>query len=500
MPQYVEIDSLQDLIRFLGSSNHVEESLNKIIHSCLKVAQAKRGTIVLYETSTLQNVKTLVRNAGDSFGAIDHQLNQLVSGKIMSSDSIFLTNDILREFNYGNPPKHLEDYGPSLAVPLVYEGKKIGVLHLSNGKGGPEFGQNAIELITIIALLSAQFIHKTQLHETLFEDNKRLKEEIALQNDQGTIVGNSAGLQEVFRKISLLSSSDATVLLVGESGTGKELIARAIHYHSARARKPFIAINCAAIPATLFESELFGHEKGAFTGAITNQLGKFELANEGTLFLDEISEMPNELQPKLLRVLESKKFYRVGSHTEVGYDVRVIAATSQNLEEAVNSGKFREALFHRLNVIPLLLPPLRERKEDIPLIANHYLREFSHGTKTFKPDALQFLQSREWKGNIRELKNSVERISIFIRSKEITLKEILDNNVVTNQESLPDIHSALSRFLAENELQKDMLEEVEKILVQIAMRQSQGNVSQAAKVLGIDRNALQRRIDKYGTT
>ena len=220
-------------------------------------------------------------------------------------------------------------------------------------------------------------------------------------------------MEELRRKIAAAAGAEATVLLVGETGTGKELAARSIHLSGPRAEKPFVAINCSAIPATLVESELFGYERGAFTGAAGSQKGKFELAHEGTLFLDEIGEMPLELQPKLLRILEEKSYYRLGSTAEFSSDVRVIAATSKDLYAAAQEGKFREDLYHRLSVLPIHLPPLRDRPDDIQLLAEAFLRESSRGARQFTPDALDTLRRMPWRGNVRELRNAVERVSIF---------------------------------------------------------------------------------------
>jgi DNA-binding NtrC family response regulator len=288
------------------------------------------------------------------------------------------------------------------------------------------------------------------------------------------------------------------VLIVGETGTGKELTALAIHRQSPRWSEPFIAVNCAAIPAELFESELFGHDRGAFTGATSMVKGKFELADGGTLFLDEISEMPLPMQPKLLRVLEEKKFTRVGAAEEIRVDVRLLAASSKDLAKAVAAGEFRDALFHRLNVVPIHLPPLRERKEDIPLLAQTMIEELSSGGKRFAPDALKLLQARQWWGNVRELRNAVERISIFVQKKSIGADDITALGLHTDGIGPARLVAALRDAIFTEHSGSNVPELIEKELLKIALAECSGNVTQAAELIGIERMAFQRRIEKFG--
>jgi transcriptional regulator with GAF, ATPase, and Fis domain len=298
--------------------------------------------------------------------------------------------------------------------------------------------------------------------------------------------------------IALVASSSANVLITGETGTGKELTARALHSQSPRSLMPFVAVNCAAIPAELFESELFGHERGAFTGANSTVKGKFELADGGTLFLDEISEMPLGLQPKLLRVLEEKEFSRVGSSDLIRVDVRVLAASSRNLAEAAKAGEFREALFHRLNVVPIVLPPLRERREDIPLLAQAMLRDLSSGVKRFDNGALELLQSRQWAGNVRELRNAVERISIFVRNRTVSAEDIRVLGLHADVVNSDRLVSALRELILSDQSNPNVSEVIEKELLRIALAESGGNVSLAARMIGIDRMTFQRRLERFG--
>ena len=320
------------------------------------------------------------------------------------------------------------------------------------------------------------------------------------------IIGEAPAMQEVFRAIGRLSRSNITVLINGESGTGKELVARALHRHSPRAGKPFIALNMAAIPKDLLESELFGHERGAFTGAQTARQGRFEQADSGTLFLDEIGDMPQELQTRLLRVLAEGEFYRVGGHTPTRVDVRVIAATHQDLEQRVRDGLFREDLFHRINVIRIHLPPLRKRREDIPLLMSHFLKraakELDVEPKALRTDVESYLSNLEWPGNVRQLENLCRWLTVMASGREIHLDDLppdLRDQPVT-QHSGGDWEDALrlwaSQSLArgDNHILDKALPAFERILIAVALEQTGGHRQEAAKLLGWGRNTLTRKI------
>ncbi|MCX7096691.1 MAG: nitrogen regulation protein NR(I) [Methylococcales bacterium] len=325
------------------------------------------------------------------------------------------------------------------------------------------------------------------------------------------IIGEAPAMQEVFRAIGRLARSHITVLINGESGTGKELVAKALHRHSPRAKNPFIALNMAAIPKDLMESELFGHEKGAFTGAQTRRAGRFEQANGGTLFLDEIGDMPAELQTRLLRVLADGEFYPVGAHLAVKVDVRIIAATHQDLETLVNQGRFREDLFHRLNVIRIHIPALRERKQDIPLLLRHFLQqaasELGVEMKILRPEAEAFLSTLEWPGNVRQLENSCRWLTVMASSREIHLHdlppELLSSSpekevVVTGWETM--LRSWVDQQLTAKsaEVAKQTIPAVEAILIKAALSHTHGKRHEAAILLGYGRNTLTRKIKELG--
>jgi two-component system nitrogen regulation response regulator GlnG len=327
----------------------------------------------------------------------------------------------------------------------------------------------------------------------------------------GEIIGKAAAMQEVFRAIGRLSKSSITVLITGESGTGKELVAKALHTHSPRANKPFIALNTAAIPSELLESELFGHEKGAFTGAYAQRKGRFEQADTGTLFLDEIGDMPAELQTRLLRVLAEGTFYRVGGHTPVKVDVRIIAATHQNLEELVRKGAFREDLFHRLNVIRIHNPPLRERRDDIPLLLKFFLRraaeELHVDAKMLSPAVTTYLQGLTWQGNVRQLENTCRWLTVMASGQEVVMDDLpseLQEREQNKAEIPGDWEKALAQFAAHRlangstAFLDEMYPIFERILLQAALDKTGGRKIEAAELLGWGRNTLTRKLKELG--
>jgi two-component system nitrogen regulation response regulator GlnG len=325
------------------------------------------------------------------------------------------------------------------------------------------------------------------------------------------ILGATPAMQEVFRAIGRLSRSSITVLITGESGTGKELVAQALHRHSERAGNPFIAINTAAIPRDLLESDLFGHERGAFTGAQAMHKGRFEQAHGGTLFLDEIGDMPAELQTRLLRVLADGEFYRVGGHLPIKTDVRIIAATHQNLEARVNDGGFREDLYHRLNVIRIHSPALRERVEDIPILLEHYLtraaNELDTEVKRLRPEVIQHLQQLPWPGNVRQLENACRWLTVMASGAEIQMRDLPPELQAGNENSGSenDDWAVILKHWAEHQLRQghdgilqDALLRFEQVLMEAALQSTQGRRQDAAKRLGWGRNTLTRKIKEHG--
>lgn len=343
--------------------------------------------------------------------------------------------------------------------------------------------------------------HKQQLH--------RISD---IASDTPEIIGEAPSMQEVFRAIGRLSKSNINVLITGESGTGKELVALSLHRHSPRSHEPFIAINTAAIPKELLESELFGHEKGAFTGAQSLRRGRFEQADGGTLFLDEIGDMPSELQTRLLRVLADGEFYRVGGHTPIKVNVRVIAATHQNLEENVKKGLFREDLFHRLNVIRIQLPSLRERREDIPallkLFLNRAIKELEVEQKTILPEVEDYLSTLDWPGNVRQLENTCHWLAVMTSGQNIHMSdlphELQPDSGKQVESSAPNWQDGLFNWCQQQlasgnkAIGEPVITEVEKILIRAALNKTGGRRNDAANLLGWGRNTLTRKIKEHG--
>jgi len=322
------------------------------------------------------------------------------------------------------------------------------------------------------------------------------------------IIGEAPAMQEVFRAIGKLSNSNSTVLLIGQSGTGKELVAKALYQHSPRKENSFIALNMADIPKDLLEAELFGHEKGAFTGADEKRVGRFEQANGGTLFLDEIGDMPLETQTRLLRVLSNGEFYRVGGREPIKVDVRIITATNQNLEELVKNGEFREDLFHRLNVIKLSLPKLNERKEDIPELVKHFFQksseELQEEKKFLSEEVENYFRTLSWPGNVRQLENTCRWLTVMSPSKEVQLEDLPDELKLENSEEENNWKVVLKSW-SENYLEngyKNLLEEVgpefERTLIRVALNKTKGKKKEAAELLGWGRNTLTRKIKELG--
>jgi len=326
----------------------------------------------------------------------------------------------------------------------------------------------------------------------LEEENKLLKQKFAQDYE---LTGNSELIKDLKELISIVAPTNAWILIMGENGTGKELVARSIHKQSKRSQNPFVEVNCAAIPEELIESELFGHEKGAFTGATEKKRGKFELANEGTIFLDEVADMSLKAQAKILRILQEKKCERVGGSKVIGTDVRVLVATNKDLEHEMEEGRFRQDLYYRLNVIPLRIPSLRDRKEDIPLLVNHFLKEISlkegMGKKTIADDALAILMEHDWPGNVRELKNIVDRLVIMTPSDVITGDDTPFLMKESQELKLDDSYLFPSSF-------KTAKMEFEKRFIARKLQENNGNVSKTAELIGLERSNLHKKIKGYG--
>jgi Nif-specific regulatory protein len=414
-------------------------------------------------------------------------VSRTLAGKVIGESLSVLAADVLEEPELAAAASLRRAFIQSLiAVPLRHLDRPLGLLYLDAREPGTRFDEGHLQLATAVAAIAAGALATVRQIEWLEAENRRLA--AGFTHD---MVGESPRMREIYRLLRRVAATDSTVLLLGESGTGKELAARAIHRASPRAERPFVAVNCATLSETLLESELFGHEKGAFTGAAARKLGKVEVADTGTLFLDEVGEIPLPLQAKLLRFLQEREFERVGSTHPLRVDVRVVAATNRNLEQAARAGTFREDLYYRLNVITLNLPPLRERREDIPLLASHFAARTSQRlgrpTAGFTPEARACLVRYDWPGNVRELANAIERAIVLGEDDLIRPEDLPEAVIETGSAS----GAAVTRY-------HETINETKKRLVLVALEEARGNVTKAGALLGIHPNYLHRLLSNLG--
>ena len=381
-----------------------------------------------------------------------------------------------------------------VAAPILLGGRAVGALSVELAYDRERDLHRVLSYVTLLACTMAQAVagsRRAQERQRLSDETSDLRNRILEHTDFPRLVGTSAPLGEVQTQVAQVASSDTTVLLRGESGTGKGLIAQAIHHNSPRARKPLVTVSCAALPADLIESELFGYEAGAFTGAYTAKKGRLEMANGGTLFLDEVGELTPGVQVKLLRVLQQREFERLGGTETHSLNIRVLAATNRNLEKAIAAGEFREDLYYRLNVFSIFVPPLRDRKADILLLADHFLERFAreHGknVRRISTPAIDMLASYHWPGNVRELSNAIERAIV-----------LCDGGVVHAHHLPPTLQTAESSGTAANQSLQEMVEAVEKDALQDALKQSRGNRAVAARLLRTTRRIFNYKVRNYG--
>lgn len=426
-----------------------------------------------------------------------HKVSSFVSREVMSSRQAILAENVAADQTLVQRDSIAELRVASLiCAPVFYENQLLGLLHLYQTNPTGPLNADDLDFTLAVARQLGAVWHRLRREITLASENQSLRAQLRLETE---LIGESPAWKRVLEQAMRVARTKATVLIRGESGVGKELIARAIHQASPRRDGPYVTLNCAALTETLLESELFGHEKGAFTGATERLIGKFESADGGTIFLDEIGEMSLGTQAKFLRVLEGHPFERVGGHVPIHVDVRVVAATNRALEEAVRAGTFRRDLFFRLQVVQLDVPPLRERLDDVPLLAEHFLKRFSRETgrkfKGFTAAALDKLQSYHWPGNVRELKNVIERAVALVPGPLIDAVDIWLSHLDTPMENtqrqtplatLPAAYQPLS------------LDELEKRHIQATLEYTEWNKSQAAAILGIERSTLDRKIKAYG--
>ena len=483
----LNLSALLKISRVVHAIRDLEELQAQLLDLIFEVVPAGRGAILLADGAEQEFSCTYAKTRQATHPQLV-RVSRTIARKVMKEDVAILGIDVpsgkLREVE----SLAASDVRSLVCVPLSVFQRRIGCIYLDSTSAANRFNEDHLQLMAGVAGISAVALDNARRVQWLEQENQRLTSEV---RQEQSLVGEGARMKEVFQFIGRVAPTDSTTLIEGESGTGKELAARALHRNSHRSGKPFVAINCAAIPETLLESDLFGHERGAFTGAASLKKGRLEGADGGVVFLDEIGELALGLQVKLLRVLQEREFERVGGTHSIKIDVRLIAATNRDLAEAVRKGEFRQDLYYRLAVMKLTMPPLRERREDIPMLTRHFVQKNAKRCKV-KPkpvsrEAMAALVNYEWPGNVRELENAVER-ALVMGSSEMVLLEDLPESLL--EQAVPD-DAEEGRYHAH-------LKEVKKQLILDAVEQTRGNYVEAAGILGVHPNYLHRLIRNLG--
>lgn len=494
-----EVRLLSDISKALADSLDLETTLRSLLKSLDTHLKLQRGTITLFDQdSETINIRVAHGLSEKSRKLGSYKVGEGITGMVVESGKEIVVPDISKDPRFlhrtQSRKKKQNEKIAFFCVPIKLEGRTIGALSVDRqARNKDSFAVN-VGLLNIIANMVAQAVKLHRLVESdrnqLRDENIRLRRELKEKFNIHNMVGSSNAMQEVYRLIEQVADSNANVLIRGESGTGKDLVAHAIHYNSPRAEKPFVKVNCTALPETLLESELFGHEKGAFTGATDRKLGRFERAQGGTIFLDEIGDFPLNLQVKLLRVIQFREFERLGGYETIKANVRIIVATNKNLEEQIQRNLFREDLYYRINVFPIYLPPLRDRKDDIMLLADWFLEKLAaanrkHITRISTP-AIEMLTRYHWPGNVRELENCIERAVL-----------LSDSDVIRSEHLPPSLQMIRKTEPASRRTMVEIIENMEKELIVDALKKSGGQQRKAAADLGITERILGYKIKKY---
>jgi Nif-specific regulatory protein len=494
-----EVELLSDVSKSLAESLDLEETLTSMLKSFDTHLKLRRGMITLLDPDTETiNVRLAHGLSKKSQSLASYKVGEGIIGRVVQDGKEIIVPDISKDPRFLHKTRsRRQEKGKQIAffcVPIKLEGKTIGALSVDKQSDPKNDFEANVRLLNVIATMVAQAVKLNKLVESdrkkLSEENVRLRRELKSHFNIHNMVGTSNAMKEVYRLIEQVSNSNATVLLRGESGTGKDLVAHAIHYNSLRADKPFVKVNCTALPDTLLESELFGHEKGAFTGAAERKLGRFERAHGGTIFLDEIGDFSLNLQVKLLRVIQFKEFERVGGLETIKTNVRIVVATHKNLEEQIKEGLFREDLYYRINVFPIYMPLLRERKDDIMLLADYFLEkiaiENNKNISRISTPAIDMLTRYHWPGNIRELENCIER-AVLLCNDDVIRSEHLPPSLQMIKKTEPVAQRSLT----------EIIENKERELIVDALKKFEGNQRKTAKELGISERILGYKIKKY---
>jgi Nif-specific regulatory protein len=466
----------------------VRSLLTQILESATLLSEGEASSLLLVDKDSGKLFFEIALGAkGSAVKQFSLNLGEGIAGWVAQHNTSLIVDDVNKDKRFFAEISKNIDFPTRtiLAVPMRKKDECIGVIELLNKKDGKYFTQEDLQWLEIFANQAALAIQNARSLEKAREEIHFLQDQIQTDRGYHTLIAKSPALLEKLEIIDRVAKTDSSVLILGESGVGKELFAEQIHLRSARKNQPFVRVNCAALPEGLLESELFGHVRGAFTDAVQNRRGRFEIADSGTIFLDEIGDLPLKLQAKLLRVIQQRTFEKVGSSESTTVDVRILAATNRDIERLVEVGEFRSDLYYRLNVLPIYIPPLRERKEDIPELAGFFLKKFARETKKpfdgFAEDAMEAILAYSWPGNVRELENAIERACVIGNEKRIRYDDLL----IKTKSLVPDA-------VVENRNLKSALNIFKKYFIQKALEENQWNQTETAKSLDIQRTYLSR--------
>ena len=497
-----QLDVLEEIAAATVTDRPLDSILELIVEKCVACLGVEQGAVHLFDETVSQEqpLRTLMRHVKSDARSTPYRIGEQLAGWMLTHKSPLRVNNAASDGRIRVPSFAAETLKSLLSVPLLSKGELLGVLTVFNKKNGADFNDADERVLSIIAALSAQILRTAELigglrqdREVLTSENSHLWRQVNKKFSTENIIGSGAKLREVLKTIEQVRDTSVDVLITGESGTGKELIAKTIHYTSPRARKPFVALNCAALPDTLLESELFGIEKGVATG-VEKRMGQFEAAHGGTLFLDEIGDLSLAAQAKILRVLQERIVQRVGGREEIPIDVRILAATNKDLGAAVKDQQFREDLYYRLNVIHIRTPPVREIREDIHELAHFFLgrycEEFKKPAMTFSPEALAALVAAPWHGNIRQLQNELKRLVICAAGNVISVSDLREE-VRGDADELPEQETSGERSTIDRAMDRH-----EKQILTDALKDHNGNQVQTAKALGLSRQGLIKKLKR----
>src|SRR6476659_7557383 len=493
-----KLSTLLEASQALSVTLDLKESLQRVLEILGRHHGAVRSTVVLLNENS-GDVELEAASGAITAKRVRYRVGEGITGKVVQTGKPMVVPRVSREPAFLNRvsdrPELAEQELTYISAPIALEGKTVGAIGIDLRFKADRDYNRTTKFLGVVGSMIAQAVKVSRLiqadKQRLVDENTHLRQELKERYDFSNLVGTSGPMHQVYEQIAQVARTNTTVLLRGESGTGKELIAHAIHYNSSRAKKPFVKVSCGALPDTLIESELFGYEKGAFTGADARKKGRFELAEGGTLFLDEIGDVQLTTQVKLLRVLQEREFERLGGHETLKADVRLIAATNKDLERAIEQGKFREDLFYRLNVFPIFIPPLRERKPDVLLLADHFLQRYSaeHGRdiRRLATPAIDMLASYHWPGNARELQNVIERAVL-----------VCDGHVIHAHHLSPTLQTAEASGTVMSIALDDAVAAYEKDLLQDALKSARGNRAKAARLLRTTERIVNYKVRKLG--